>query len=242
MNRKIIFPIVFAICCLMALQAYSQGSENYTGKTYLFLGNSFVERFDSKIDTSNFTSEIQIRDGKIIRRYYPKYQGELERTEIYHYTELEKLAKIVVATKSRYMNRPKLDSTVYHYKKEFGEYDIEVKVYGDVSVEHYYTIIGDTSYIDEYINANYAYTVREIKKGDKIKERQIIKPELSEVINTFYYDDFGNELKYEKTENGKTEVTMSFVYEYDHFNRITRRQTFFEPEHELMSLEIRIYD
>ena len=84
-------------------------------------------------------------------------------------------------------------------------YDILVKGYGDFSFEQRYTIIGDTSLIDEYVNGTYSHTMREYKKGDKVKIRQIIKPEMSQVINTFYYDEFGNEIRYERTENGETE-------------------------------------
>jgi len=40
-----------------------QAPRDYKVKTYLFLDNSFVEEFDSKIDTLNYTSEIHFKDG-----------------------------------------------------------------------------------------------------------------------------------------------------------------------------------
>jgi hypothetical protein len=226
----------------MTWKANAQSLKEYEGKTYLFMGNSFFERFNERIDTANYTSEVRYQDGKIVKQYYPKYQGELERTESYEYNEIGKIKKKVVETKSKYSEQAAIDSTIYRYKQKEGDCDILVEVFSDFPLEQRYTIIGDTNFIDEYVNGKYAYTTREYKKGKMVKVRQIIKPELGEVINTFFYDDFGNELRYERTENGETEETMKFEYKFDEFNRIIEKRTYFEPGHSIMSVEIIIYE
>lgn len=218
-----------------------QAPRDYKVKTYLFLYNSFVEEFGSKIDTLNYTSEIHFKDGRMVWMQYPRFLKEFQRTETYQYGEFGGIEKIVTSTRGHSTSLEK-DSIIDHYKKENKALDRIVTASQTFNREQRYTITGDTTHIDEYFNGEYGFTVREIKQSEKIKIVQIIKPELSEIINAFHYDELGNELKYVKTENGNTEETMSFQYTFDQFNRILRKETFIEPEHTLMSTEIRIYE
>lgn len=241
MKKLLSLVAILILAFLMIGKMYAQAPRDYIVKAYLFLDNSFVEEFGSKIDTLNYTSEIHFKDGRMVWRQYPRFLKEFQRTETYQYGEFGEIEKIVVSTKG-HSTTPEKDSIIYYYKKENKALDRIITASRTFNRDQRYTIMGDTSYIDEYINGEYGFTVREIKQSETIKIVQIVKPELSGIINTFYYDELGNELKYVKTENGKTEDTMSFQYTFDQFKRILKKETFIEPEHTLMSTEIRIYE
>lgn len=239
MTKALLFTLSFLTVGL----AQAQELKDYTAKTYLYLNNSFEEKYQSKVDTQNYTLETQFRDNRIVSVYYPQYGSEfISRTEIYQYTESGQLSMLIKIHKTRNDEEQLIDSIRYDYHPADEKYDLIVSASGDLANQERHIIHGDTTFIENYINGQYEFSVREIQVSKNVKVSQIIAPEASEIINTIYFDEFGNEILYKQTEKGITNVRTQIEYEFDEFSRITRKNSFFGPQHELGCTEIIIYE
>ncbi len=99
-------------CVSNKISINNNGSNIYTSKTYLFLGNSFAEKYNSQIDTLNFTWRDSFKNNHLVFREYPKYHGQFQRIENYEYDKNNELKRTIKET-FFYRSATK-DSTVYN--------------------------------------------------------------------------------------------------------------------------------
>lgn len=241
MKNYFALPALLALFLFSGLRLPAQDLKNYTVRTYQYIGNSFAEKSYSKIDSAHFAWESQYKGGKMTRKFFPKYLNVYERTEVYQYGPSGKLEKMIATTTNRYSKEVEVDSTIYQYKKKPGDYDMVETVYSKTPWEHRYTYVKDTTFIEEYSAGKFSNTMKEVKISDKIKETRVIKPQASNLVNTIYYDSCGNEMRYERSDNGRKQDTRKFEYDYDECERMIQKRTYLEPGHQLMSVEINIY-
>ena len=207
------------------------------------MDSSLKNQSSLQIDTPNFREEIRYRGNRIVSKYYRRYEGELQREEQYFYDPSGRLEKILSCTKGPYMKVSSMDSTVYQYEPGGERYKVTIYETGDMPLERRFTTVGDTTYIEEFINGQYGFTVKEYFESKQKKVSQIVLPEVSAVRNSVLYDEKGNETAFIRTDgDAPEETTMAFVYEYDGAGRVAQRRTYWGLEHHLSSIEIRLYD
>ena len=237
--------IIILCLILFPSKATTQtNSKSYTSKTYLYRGNSFAEKYNSIIDTLNYTWRDSFSNGKHLFREYPKYGGNIRRKETFSYYNDGTPKKTIIHLKNHIREevRERKDSIVY---KKIDVSTIVISKYLDRETsKQIQKTSNDTLYTEQYINDKYAFTAREFWETKTRKHDQIIKPYLSEVSNVFVYDQYGNQIKTERYENGKfTESTIPIKYEYDSLNRVITKETFYGEGKDIVlgSTEITIY-
>lgn len=233
---------LFIGCVSNKISIRSNDSNNYTSRTYLFLGNSFAEKYSSKIEMANIAWRDSIKNNLLVFREYPKYQGEFRRIENYEYDENGDLKRQII--KTYYYHGEAKDSTIYK-KIDLNTLEIVKYTTGENHFKEIHRTSNDTVYIDEIINGKYGFTSMEFWETKFRKQSQIVKPEFSNVINTFVYNEIGDLVEIERYENGNfVRKTMSINYNYDSQNRIVLKETFYgeADERKLGSTEITIYD
>jgi hypothetical protein len=102
--------IILLISCLQTKQSQSDTLGSYTSKTYLYTGNSFESRYNSKIDTLKFTWADSFSNGNLIKRYYPSYSQDFVRTEEHQYDPKGRLLLTAIETKSKFNGYTTRDS------------------------------------------------------------------------------------------------------------------------------------
>lgn len=234
--------ILFLGCYSSKISVPKNESSFYTSKSYLFLGDSFANQYNSKIDSTNFTWRDSFIDNLHVYREYPKYQGQFRRIENFEYYQNGKPSKTLIETFYKYGNT--IDSTVYN-NIDLETTEITKFITGENPFKEIHKTSNDTLYIDQIINGKYGFTSREFWETKSRKQRQIIKPTLGEVMNTFVHNDKGDLIIIERYENGEfVYKTMAINYEYDSQNRITLKETYYLDADEkiLGSTEIIIYN
>lgn len=229
-------------CISSKISIENYGSNIYTSKTYQFLGNSFDEYYNSEIDTLNFTWRDSFRNNQLVCREYPKYHGEFKRIEKYEYDKNNELHKTIIETFLHYGTTK--DSTIYN-KIDFNTTELTKYVTGENPFKEIHRNLNDTIFIDQEINGKYGFTSREFWVNKFRKQSQIVKPELSEVMNIYVHNENGDLIEIERYENGIfVYTTMSIQYKYDSQERIILKEIFYggEDEKKLGSTEITIYD
>lgn len=195
----------------------------------------FINSNDQKIITHHYmgaillwVSEEYYKDNLLLIKKYP-FCIEKMSTELYYYNSNKKLQKVIYDPPNIFS----LDSIVYNYYND-STYS-ELKIGFDIYSERKYLLKGDTTFIDHIITKKYAFTSMEfLNKSINLKVSQIIKPELSDILNFTLYDKTGNEIMYIKVENNKQDTTMKFEYTFDENNRVINKSTYVEPGHKLM--------
>lgn len=233
--KYLIFIVLLLSCKSSKFALSDYNTHTNVSKTYLYLGNEFVDKYHSKIDTVNYSWKDSIVNGKLISRYYPKYQGQYERHEKSEYFDDGSLKKVI--TETLYSNDSKtLDSLVY--KKKNGELLEKSKFEnGKCYFKWLESKSNDTIYIDNIFGDKYGFTERLYWETKSRKHKQIIKPDLSKVLNIFVYNDKGDLKSIERYENDEfVEISMVVEYIYDQYSRIVSESTFdIEGENKIIS-------
>lgn len=208
-------------------------SNSYISKTYWFLGNSFKELHHSKIDTANYFWRDSFYNEKLMMRENPKYQGGSYRKETYEYSQNGNLQKVAIETTTP-IQRTFQDSILY--KK------IDSKTTKIIKSEYteVHKTSNDTTYIEHFISGRYGFTEREFWESLKKKHRQIIKPEMGDVLHIFVYNEYGDVVEIERYEKGKYSGKSRTNYEYDANNKIITKDIY-DRNMELSSKKITIY-
>lgn len=206
------------------------------------MGNEFAEKYNSQIDTADYTWLDSFSNNLLVRREYPKYGGQTLRIEEYEYYENNDPKKTII-TSSLYGREIK-ESIVY---LKTNKNTTEITKYGNTeeSLKEIHRKSNDTLYIDHIINGKNSFTAREFWETDLRKQDQIIRPEMDEVMNTYIHNENGDLIKIERFENGQfVEVSMSLKYNYDSYNRILLKETYYgnSDKSEIGMNEVTIYN
>lgn len=238
-------PILLLFLWLLTQTILS--AQDYHVRTYEFFANSFEEKYHSQIDTAAYVYEEWYEGGKLIRKFYPRYERDYFLTETYTYNTAGKTALVLIKIWKPGLEASYLDSIIYTYENDsvYSE-----KITGNpknpdninYAIEQRYTVTGDTTLADVLINGEYTHTNREIRESKRKISRQIVKPELSNVVNTYLYDDYGHVTEIFRTENGVSEMTMRNEYVLDDQGRILLGRSYLEPENWLLYTIVKIYD
>lgn len=234
--------IIFLSCSTSIKKAVSDKPKEYQCKTYLFMGQVSEGSIKHKLETSNYSWKDTYLGEKLIQRFYPKYQGEIERTEEYEYDENDNIIKISAKMKSPFFNKITKDSTIFKYEDEFN-YEKTKFVAGEYPSKEIYRKTGDTSYIDQIINGKYGFTLRAFRDSLNRKHSQVIKPKKSHIENIYVYNskaDLTQIIRIEK--DILIEKSMTIEYEYDKQGRVTNKRTYYGDEMILGSREVRVYE
>lgn len=233
----LILTLLFSLLNFNSISTDSLGP--YTSKTYLYLGNSFVTRNNSKIDTLKYTWADNFANGQLVRRYYPAYMLDFERTEKYQYDNENRILMTLTVTKSKLNKSISSDSIVYDYPDAFSY--SETKYISDEGIwMNMSKTIGDTTFIDHYIRGEFAFTARQYRDSQYRKHDQIIRPELSEVENIYVYNDKEDLISIIRVEAGDSKVVQTVNYKYDSLGRVIDKETY--SGNELWSKEITVYE
>lgn len=225
----------------MTLTANNE-SNSYSSKTYFFMGNLFAEKFNSQIDTMNYSWRDSFANNLHLIREYPKYYGEFRRIENYEYDENDEPKRTVMQT---FHYRQKTTDSIVYNNINSNTTEIIKYITGEKPFKEIQRTVKDTLYVDQIIDGEYGFTSREFWETKRRKQSQIIKPELSEVMNIFVHNENGDLTAIERYENGEfIEKTISIEYEYDSKGRIISKKTYYGrgDKKELGSTEITIYD
>lgn len=222
-------------------------AQDYHVRTYEFFANSFEEKYHSQIDTAAYMYEEWYEGGKLIRKFYPRFEKEYFRIETYTYNSAGKTALVHIKTWKPWLETTYLDSIIYTYEND-SVYSVKITDHLknpfniNYAIEQRYTVTGDTTFADMLINDRYMHTSRDIRESKQKISQQIVKPELSDVVNTYLYDDYGRLTEIIRTENGISETTMRNEYVLDDQGRILIERSYLEPENWLLSTTVKIYD
>jgi hypothetical protein len=244
-TQPTIKPIPILFLCLLTQTILP--AQDYHVRTYEFFANSFEEKYHSQIDTAAYVFEEWYKGGKLIRKFYPRFEKEYFRIETYTYNSAGKTALVHIKTWKPWLETTYLDSIIYTYENDSV---YSVKITGNLvnsdninyPIEQRYTVTGDTTLIDVLINGEYTHTSMETRESKWKISRQVIKPEISNVVNTYLYDDYGRLTEIIRTENGVSETTMRNEYVLDDQGRILIERSYLEPENWLLSTAVKIYD
>lgn len=233
--------IFLLFSCILAKEANNDSLSSYTSKTYLYLGNSFETRYDSRIDTLKFTWADSFSNGNLIKRYYPAYNLDFARTENYHYDQNDRLIMTVIETKSKFNGHTSVDSIINTYMND--TLHIVTMSIADLGFwKEIWTIKGDTTFMEQIINNHYAFTSREYRDTLNRKHSQIVSPELSGIENIYTYNDQNDLIQITRQEDGITQITLRDKYEYDVKGRVILKETYYGEENDIGRKEITIYE
>lgn len=219
---RILILILFLLGCKSSqIVMKDSNSKSFVSKTYFYLGNSFEGKYESKIDTENYSWRDSFHNNQLVLREYPKYQGLYKRKESFEYYKSGEPKKTVI--KTTYPNQiESKDSTVYNVINE----SITEVINGGGKKIHQTS--NDTLYTKHVINGKYRFTSREFWETKIRKHDQIIGPTLSEILNVFVHNENGDLIEIERYENSKfVGKTMTIEYEYDLEKRITLKETYY---------------
>lgn len=207
------------------------------------MGNSFEEKYNSKIDTLNYSWKDSFQNNQLVLRKYPKYEGTYERTEIFKYSENNQVEEKIIETK--YPNwKIKRDTTLFLRKNEETTEIVTLKN-GERVIKSVQRTLNDTLFIDHIFGGKIGFISREFWETKTRKHDQIIKPELSKVLNIYIHNINGDLVGIERHEKGyPPEKTMTINYEYDNQNRIVEKDTYYGEGEKMIlgSKEITIYE
>jgi hypothetical protein len=214
------------------------GVNSYSSRTYLFLGNSFVEKFNSTIDTMNYSWKDSFENKVLVYREYPKYGGELKRIENFEYDRNNKPKRTIIRTKYP-VGEVVIDSIIYN-QIDSNIFEI-VKHYKDENLfKQIHKTVNDTLFIEEIFNGNKSFISREFWETKTRKHSQIIKPVMDSVLNILIHNENGDLIGIDRYEDGNFfGRTMSIDYEYDAQGRIVSKKTYYEKD--IGHIEITIY-
>jgi len=217
-------------------------SSTYSSKTFLYIGNQFIEKYKSKIDSTNFSWVDSFKDNILIQREYPKYHGEFRRIYKFEYYGNGEPKRTTIQT--FHPSGETLDSTIYK-RTNSNTTEIINFMTGENPYIEVRNIINDTIFTDHIINGEYGFTTREFWESETRKHDQIIKPELSKVLNVYVHNERKDLIRIERFESGKfVETTMSINYEYDKNDRMILKDTYYGDgiNKTIGSKEITIYN
>ena len=237
---------IILISILLSCKIHHRTTDNpsyYESKTYFFMGNSFEEKYNSKIDTTNYSWKDRFQNTHLVEREYPKYQGAFKRKESFKYYDDKKLKEEVIETE--YPNGTITKDTTLFIRKKEGTTEIVKLKKGKRIVKSVQRVLNDTLFIDHIIGGKTGFTSREFWETKTRKHDQIIRPELSKISNIYIHNQNGDLIGIERKEDGyPLEKTMTIQYKYDAQNRIVSKDTYYGEgkKRSLGSKEITIYE
>ena len=205
-----------------------------------FQGIRLSIHMSRKLIQQIYTWKDSIVNGRLITRYYPKHQGFLKRTEIHNYNQNGKIEKTII--KNKYPNGVVLkDSTIYNYIDSF-VYEVTKYRKNWRPFKERYRTVNDTTIIEQIMDDKIGLVIREFKDEDGNKHNQVIEPELSDIVNMFKYDKYGNEIEIDRYEKGEfVDNSLTVECQYDDQGRIIVKDTYYGDGMELGHKEIIIY-
>lgn len=235
--------LILALTGCVISKKVTKEPQSYVSKTYIYSGNTFEEKFNSKIDTLNYTWRDSFQNNRLVSREYPKYQGNIHRTEKYAYDDDGELKEEVVTM--IYPQQRTISDTIQYIKIDSNTTETVRLKKGKKIVMAVRKTINDTTYIDRMVGGKYGFTSREYWETATRKNDRIIRPTPSKIVNVYLYNENGDLTGIERTEEGSPpEKTMMINYRYDARNRVILKDTYY-GEGENMTLgskEITVYE
>lgn len=210
--------------------------ENYIVEVFVFNGNTYSPE---KLEEVNFTFSETYQNGQLVKKYYPRYSGIQERTITTVYDTINRKTIEIEMMKSS-LGQQSLDSTLYKYEDNNDTYIYKKRKGREILIREIYKQ-SDTTIITEYAGRN-SFEIEEIYDSlNFVKSTEVIDYDDNEIINYFYYNDKGEEIKHVRSENGLKEVVSETNYKYDEDGRMIFKQLVFPKENMIAWTEIRKY-
>lgn len=232
---------ILLFCFIFTKEKSIDSPASYTSKTYIYFGNYFETKYNSKIDPLKYSWADSFSNGNLIKRYYPAYQQDFIRTEYYQYDQNSRPIMIIRETKSKHSEYATMDSTIYIYLNDTSH--IITKSITDAGLwKEIWTTKGDTTFMEQIINGVSAFIAREYVDNQNRKHRQIIRPELSPVENIFVYNERGHEIQIIRNENSMVQISTTTDYIYDTEGRVIEKTIYWGDREEISIKEITVYE
>jgi len=200
----------------------TQALKDYISKTYVYLGNTFAEKHNGIIDSTNYTFIEVYKQGKIQSQFYPKFAGNSKKLITFNYYpsgELKsKISKIDYGSGGN-----KIDSIVYKIINSQSS-EICAYYYLEEPQKEIQRKLNDTLFTDFYKGENIAYTHREFWESENVKQSCQVYPINTQQVNKYTYDESGELTQMDRYQNGeKIETSLHIDIDYDKFDRVIKR-------------------
>lgn len=238
--------LLFFIGCVGSsdlIKTRIQSKSISTAKTYSFFGKSYKDSLGGPLAAAPYFWLDSIQDGRLLSRTYTWKNKSKSKRELYEYDKQGELQK------RRLITKDSQDSSIVDFisfdSTDPSVVSTERSEKAGIVATTIKTQSNDTTYVAHYGNDKYWFTSIEVWETPYRNHTRIVKPDLSDIVNVYIYNEKGDQIRIEKYEKGSLVGTsMETEYRYDEKDRIVFKQVKIGSGNDstILTTEVTIYN